>query len=57
MRMTSSFKSKEPKIGIYRDIDKRSGEERLNFSTGKVSTKYQIKLNDEILDPEELRKM
>ena len=46
MNMTLPFKSKAPKTGIY-DKD----EKRVKLLYGpKPNLKYQIKLNDQILD-------
>ena len=41
-----AFKSKEPKVAIYRDEEKRI---KLLYGS-KNSLKYKIKLNDKILD-------
>jgi len=44
------FKSKEPKVAIYKDEEKR-----LRMLHGsRQNLKYKIKLNDQILDPDEL---
>ena len=46
MNQSSNFKSKAPKVSIYKDEDKR-----IKLLNGpKKNLKYQIKLNDEILD-------
>jgi hypothetical protein len=46
MTQTSNFKSKAPKVSIYKDEEKR-----IKMLHGpKKNLKYQIKLNDEILD-------
>ena len=42
-----AFKSKEPKVAIYRQEEKRI---RTLYGS-KQSLKYKIKLNDQILDP------
>lgn len=44
------FKSKEPKVAIYKDEEKR-----LRMLHGsRQNLKYKIKLNDQILDPFDL---
>jgi hypothetical protein len=46
MNQSSNFKSKAPKVSIYKDEEKR-----IKLLNGpKKNLKYQIKLNDEILD-------
>lgn len=42
-----AFKSKEPKVSIYRDEEKRI---KLLYGS-RQGLKYKIKLNDQILDP------
>lgn len=42
-----AFKSKEPKVGIYRAEEKRVR----SLYGSKQGLKYKIKLNDQILDP------
>ena len=52
MNQTSNFKSKAPKISIYKDEEKR-----IKMLHGpKKNLKYQIKLNDEILDKQKRAK-
>jgi len=43
---TSNFKSRAPKVSIYKDEEKRLRQ----LHGPKKNLKYQIKLNDEILD-------
>ena len=43
-----TFKSKEPKVAIYRDEEKRIKE----LYGSRQGLKYKIKLNDKILDPD-----
>lgn len=43
---SSNFKSKAPKVSIYKDEEKRLRQ----LHGPKKNLKYQIKLNDEILD-------
>ena len=46
MSQSSNFKSKAPKVSIYKDEEKRI----MQLNGPKKNLKYQIKLNDEILD-------
>lgn len=46
MNQSSNFKSKAPKVSIYKDEEKRI----MLLNGPKKNLKYQIKLNDEILD-------
>lgn len=48
-----AFKSKEPKVGIYRDEEKRVR----SLYGSKQGLKYKIKLNDQILDPSQAASM
>jgi hypothetical protein len=49
--MTSSFKSKAPKISIYNDQEKRLR----SLTSCNQPLKYAIKLNDEIIELDEFR--
>ena len=46
-----AFKSKEPKVAIYKDEEKRI---RLLYGS-RQNLKYKIKLNDQILEPGETK--
>jgi len=46
LNQTSNFKSNAPKVSIYKDEEKRLRD----LHGPKKNLKYQIKLNDEILD-------
>ena len=46
-QQTWNFKSKEPKVAIYKDEEKR---QRMLYGS-KNHLKYKIKLNDQILEP------
>ena len=46
LNQTSNFKSNAPKVSIYKDEEKRLRD----LNGPKKNLKYQIKLNDEILD-------
>ncbi|CDW89398.1 UNKNOWN [Stylonychia lemnae] len=50
-QMTSSFKSKEPKISLYQDIEKKENENHIQKSKKK---KYIMKFNDQEVDADTL---
>ena len=51
--MSSVFKSREPKISIYQQMERKERDLGPK-TTSNLGKKYQIKLNDEVLDADSL---